>query len=60
MPKCIVKIGIGQCLFLLLYFHIAFFAIVGHNVIDIFYFVSLSIYLLRLSYLIFKRKQKCT
>ncbi len=48
MPKLIEKIGIGQLMFSLLYLAIALFAVTGNNILDKFYFISLTIYYLRM------------
>ncbi len=57
MPKWIVKIGIGRFMFFLLYLSIAFFAFTGNNIIDIGYFIALTIYYLRV-FLYMRRKKR--
>ena len=55
MPK-IFGVEIDSIMFYLLYLILLVFAIVEHNVIDIIYFFTLTIYLIRL--FIIKRKKK--
>ena len=55
MPK-IVGVEIDSIMFYLLYLILLAFVILEHNVIDIIYFFTLTIYLIRL--FIIKRKKK--
>lgn len=57
MVQWIKKLSIAKVMFLLFYAVIAFFAVKGDNLLDKFYFVCLTICMIRL-FLLYRRKNK--